>query len=263
MAEIVAAAPQKLAELRLRRGMLLLAAVASQLMASPTFFSTPSAVEIETGERILGVGIAEIARRVAEEMGRATGSSGTSAGRNAVDVIFAERDEGLGDIFRHRAHGRDVGALVGDLPVIVEGLAVVLAHAIARGIDAGELELGAEHAVLGGVFERGQRVFVSPALKPGDAGAIGGGGRDESAVARRPRCRPRRGDRRSDQAPKRRSGFCLNICITRYFHASAGVGDGASSRRTDLVRIFPQIPALERVRPRLPRRFALVELGLG
>src|SRR5207344_1667870 len=62
---------------------------------------------------------------------------------------------------------------------------------------------------------------------------------------------------------KRAIRLCLNICITRYFHASAGVSDGASSRRTDLVRIFPQIPALERVRPRLPCRFSLIELSLA
>ena len=45
-----------------------LAAVASQLTASPTFFSTPVAVHIETRETILRLGIAEIARRVAEQV---------------------------------------------------------------------------------------------------------------------------------------------------------------------------------------------------
>src|SRR3989337_2302151 len=58
------------------------------------------------------------------------------------------------------------------------------------------------------------------------------------------------------------SASLLHISIARYFHACTGVGHGTGPRRPNLVRIFPQIPALERSRPRLPRLRTLFQLSL-
>src|SRR6185437_8223099 len=55
----------------------------------------------------------------------------------------------------------------------------------------------------------------------------------------------------------------LHICIAHHFHATAGMGNGASSRRTDLVRIFPQITTAEGACRRLPTLLALSELALA
>ena len=68
--DIVAAAPQKLAERRLRFGMLLLGGGGEPIDGEPDILLDAVAVEIEAGELILGVGIAEIACRMAEEIGR-------------------------------------------------------------------------------------------------------------------------------------------------------------------------------------------------
>src|SRR3990172_8082423 len=58
------------------------------------------------------------------------------------------------------------------------------------------------------------------------------------------------------------SASLLHISIARYFHACAGMGHGTGPRRPNLVRILPQIPALERDRPRLPRLRTLFQLSL-
>ena len=69
LADIVAAAPQKLAERRLRFGMLLLGGGRQPVDGEPDILLDAVAVEIEAGELILGVGVAEIARRMAEKIG--------------------------------------------------------------------------------------------------------------------------------------------------------------------------------------------------
>ena len=107
--------------------------MASQLTASPTFFSTPVAVQIETGEPILRVGIAEIAGGVAEQVERHRPGWRKRHRRNAVEIILAERDESFGHIFGDRARRADIGLLVGDLLEVDEGLGVVLRHVAAHG----------------------------------------------------------------------------------------------------------------------------------
>src|SRR5215467_11271074 len=56
---------------------------------------------------------------------------------------------------------------------------------------------------------------------------------------------------------------CLNIGIAGHFHLGAGMGDGTSARRPNLVLVFPQGAAPKRRRLWLPLLCPAVELVLA
>ena len=78
----------------------------------------------------------------------------------AVAIIIADLDEGLGDDIGLDALGRGIGMLVGDFGEIAEGLGRVLGDALAVFIHGAELPHGHGLAGFGCVFERGEQVVA-------------------------------------------------------------------------------------------------------
>ncbi len=170
------AAPQNLAERRLRRRVLLLGGDGKPIDGQPHILLDAGPVHIETGEPVLRFGVAEIARGMAEQIRRIGRIGRKRQRRNAVQIILAEGDESLGGIFCDGTCRADVGLLVGDLLEIGERLGVVLRHVPARGVAARELDLRTEHAALGGIFERRHCRDRAPGLERLHALAIRLGG---------------------------------------------------------------------------------------
>ena len=122
----VLAAPQDLAERGLRGRVLLLGGDGEPIDGEADILLDAVAVQIEARQPVLRLGIAEIARGMAEQVNGVRRVRRKRHGGNAVDVILAERDERLGGVFGDRARRADIGLLVGDLLEIGEGLGVVL-----------------------------------------------------------------------------------------------------------------------------------------
>src|SRR6187455_2177455 len=99
------------------------------------------AVEIESRQKILRVGIAEIRGRVGEHLARALRVALDFRLRNSLEIIMTERNEGVRDEARLRQVGIVVGVAVRDAAEIFESLEIVLRNAVAFGIHAAEFPL--------------------------------------------------------------------------------------------------------------------------
>ena len=189
----ILAAPQNLAERRLRRRVLFLGGNGEPIDGEPHILLDAGPIHIEAGEPVLRLGITEIARGVTEQVHGIRRVGRKRPGRNAVEIVLAKGNESFGGIFRDRTRWADIGLLVGDLLEIGKGLGVVLRHLPARGVGARELDLSPQHAAQGGIFERGQRSRGAARLQCLHALAIGLGGR---SVRRRIVGPDRHGDHR-------------------------------------------------------------------
>ena len=98
----VLAAPQNLAERRLRRRVLFLGGNGEPIDGEPHILLDAGPIHIEAGEPVLRLGIAEIARGVTEQVRGIRRVGRKRPGRNAVEIILAEGNESFGGIFRDR-----------------------------------------------------------------------------------------------------------------------------------------------------------------
>src|SRR5262245_46320585 len=111
-------------------------------------------VEIEPRQVVLRIRIAEVGRRIREHLLRPHRVGFDRRVRDAIEVIVAKRDEGVGYEPGLRGAGTVVGVGIGDATEIFEGAQVAALHPVALGIHAAELPLGERVALLGGVLQR-------------------------------------------------------------------------------------------------------------
>ena len=116
------------------------------------------ALQIEPGQIVLGIGVAEIGRGIGEHLARPVRIGLHLRIGNALEVVAPERHEGVGDHAGLRRRRAVLGVLVGDAAEIVEGAQIVLGDAFAIGVHPAELPLRDRMAAFGGVLQRGQRV---------------------------------------------------------------------------------------------------------
>ena len=113
----------------------------------------PAAGQIEPPQMVLGIGVAEVRRRVAEHFAGTFRVRLDRRIRHAVQIIVSKRHEGVGDkprpaacrAYRPRAHRQCRG--------ILEGANIIAADAVAIGIHLAKLPLSDRVSVGGCVFQ--------------------------------------------------------------------------------------------------------------
>ena len=115
------------------------------------------APEIEPGQIVLRVGIAEIGRGVREHLPRPLRIGLDLRIGNAVEIIPPQRDKGVGNDRRLRRRRAIFRVGIGDTAEILERPKIISSDAIAVCIHPPQFPLGDGVTAFGGVLQRGQR----------------------------------------------------------------------------------------------------------
>ena len=113
-------------------------------------------------------------RRVVEHLQRPIGVRGDPRVGNAVEIVDAECDEGARHERRLARVGLVLVVIVDDLREVVEGLGIVVGHAVARRVHLAELPLRQRFAALGSILQGGDGGAGVTAAHAFEAGAKGG-----------------------------------------------------------------------------------------
>ena len=114
-------------------------------------------MEIEPGQIVLGVRIAEIGRRVGEHLPRPLRIGLDLRIGNAVKIIPPQRDKGVGHDRGLRRRRAVLGMGIGNAAEILEGANVVLGDAVAIRVHPPQFPLRDGMTAFGGILQRSQR----------------------------------------------------------------------------------------------------------